>query len=44
MSRPPAPPAPLAATAVDVTRQTGSAWLDHPAGFQAALHSRRQER
>ena len=31
------------ATAIDVTRQTVSAWLHHHAGFQAALNSRRQE-
>ena len=43
MTRPPAPPAPRAAPAVDVTRQTGRAWLTHHAGFQVALHSRRQE-
>jgi hypothetical protein len=44
MTRPPAPPTPLAAPAVDVTRQTGSAWRNPHAGLQAALHSRRQER
>ena len=31
------------ATAVEVTRQTVSEWLHHHPGFQAALHSRRQE-
>ena len=31
------------ATAIDVTRQTVSEWLNHHPGFQAALHSRRQE-
>ncbi len=30
------------ATAVEVTRQTVSEWLNHHPGFQAALHSRRQ--
>ena len=29
--------------AVEVTRQTVSEWLNHHPGFQAALHSRRQE-
>lgn len=32
-----------AATAVNVTRQTVSEWLNHHAGFQAALNTRRQE-
>ena len=31
------------ATAVEVTRQTVSEWLNHHPGFQAALNSRRQE-
>jgi CRP-like cAMP-binding protein len=32
-----------AATAVEVTRQTVSEWLNHHPGFQAALNRRRQE-
>jgi len=43
MTRPTAPRAPIAATAVDVIRQTVREWRNHHAGFQAALHSRRQE-
>jgi hypothetical protein len=31
------------ATAVEVTRQTVSEWLNHHPGFQAALNQRRQE-
>jgi hypothetical protein len=31
------------ATAVEVTRQTVSEWLNHHPGFQAALNGRRQE-
>jgi hypothetical protein len=31
------------ATAVEVTRQTVSEWLNHHPGFQAALNRRRQE-
>jgi len=31
------------ATAIEVTRQTVSEWLNHHPGFEAALHSRRQE-
>ena len=31
------------AAAVEVTRQTVSEWLNHHAGFQAALNRRRQE-
>jgi hypothetical protein len=31
------------ASAVEVTRQTVSEWLNHHPGFQAALNSRRQE-
>ena len=31
------------ATAIEVTRQTVSEWLNHHPGFQAALNSRRQE-
>jgi hypothetical protein len=31
------------ATAVEVTRQTVSEWLNHHLGFQAALNRRRQE-
>ena len=31
------------ATAIDVTRQTVSEWLNHHPGFQAALNGRRQE-
>ena len=31
------------ATAIDVTRQTVSEWLNHHPGFQAALNRRRQE-
>ena len=31
------------ATSVEVTRQTVSEWLNHHPGFQAVLHSRRQE-
>jgi hypothetical protein len=31
------------ATAIEVTRQTVSEWLNHHPGFQAALNRRRQE-
>lgn len=42
MTRPTALRAPIAATAVDVIRQTVREWRTHHAGLQAALHRRRQ--